>query len=102
MRGTRIVRSRSFAHGRFPTSSPRLSLGEAMAPHALRHLCGWQRGGSIDQDSYDYFAIQASRRRLNWIITSWYPDSTLELDSEAASLFIRESCVLPRPVTLAS
>ena len=89
------MRSRSFAHGRFPTSSPRLSLGEAMAAHALRHLCGWQRGGSIDQDSYDYFAIQACRRRLNWIITSWYPDSILELDVAAAPFFISELGPLP-------
>ena len=47
MRATRIVRSRSFAHGRFPTSSPRLFLGGAMAAHALRDQCGWQRGGAL-------------------------------------------------------
>ena len=67
-----------------------------MAAHALRHLCRCQRGGGIDQDSYDHFAIRAGGHRLNRIITSWYPNSTLELDKVAASFFISELGPLPR------
>ena len=67
-----------------------------MAAHAPRHLCRCQRGGGIDQDSYDHFAIRASGHRLNWIITSWYPNSTLKLDWVAASFFISELGSLPR------
>ena len=67
-----------------------------MAAHALRHLCRCQRGGGIGQDSCDHFAIRASGHRLNWIITSWYPNSTLKLDKVAASFFVSELGPLPR------
>ena len=67
-----------------------------MAAHVPRPLCRCQPGGGIDQDSYDHFAIWVGGHRLNWIITSWYPNITLELDKVAASFFISELGPLPR------
>ena len=58
-----------------------------MAVHAVRYVCGWLRGGGIGRDSSGHFAIRYSGHRLNWIVSSWFPDSD---DTVTASFFIGE------------
>ena len=99
MRGTRIAHGISFARGRFPTSAPPLFLGEAMAAHALRHLCGWMRKGGVCVELIESRMIilpsglvvilivlsSSSRWQHSYSSVNWVP--------------FPESCVLPCPVT---